>query len=264
MGFYGLDFTWKGVPSETYNLYISEPGGSGEASSSGGSGIELITQQIFKKSKPYFFGVTQSPVLTFDLSISSPDEISSISSQLIERWLFGNLKYEKLEIIQPDMTTVYFNCLLTDPQKIMSGNIIKGYSFTVICDSPFGWEFEKTKTINYATNPNILPLIFDNLSDDNYYLFPTLIITFDSFGGNLSIVNSSDNNRTFTLTGLLAGEVITINNYLQTIESSTGNRKLSNFNKKWMRFLPGRNNLLVTGDIAQIQIKYQFAKKLGG
>lgn len=264
MAFYGLNFEYKNIPSELYNLVISGAGQGGDLTSSGGAGIELITQSVFRKSKPYFFGVNQSPVLEFEVSVTSPEPISSVKSALIERWLFGNLKYEKLAIIQPDMTMVYYNCLFSNPEKIMQGNIIQGYTFTVICDSPFGWEFEKSKTFNYVSNPNISPIIFDNESDDSYYLFPRLQITFDSFGGNLTITNTTDNNRNFVLTGLSANEVVTIDNYLQTIESSTGNKRLSNFNKKWLRFVPDRNNLLITGDVTQIKIYYQFARKIGG
>jgi hypothetical protein len=86
----------------------------------------------------------------------------------------------------------------------------------------------------------------------------------NNIGGNITLTNIQDNNRQFQLTGLLANEVITINNDLQIITSSLGLPRLSNFNLNWFRLLPNLNTILVQGNISNLSMTYYFDKKIGG
>jgi phage-related protein len=105
--------------------------------------------------------------------------------------------------------------------------------------------------------------VFNNKSDDKgAYLYPKLVITMNNSGGNVTITNSSDASRVFSFTGLLTSEVITIDNSLQQITSSTGLLRMSNFNKKFFRLIPEINNLRFQGNIASIDMTYQFVAKI--
>jgi phage-related protein len=265
MAFYALSFQFDGIPSETYNLKISGLDASGTSSSMGSSSMDIINQKIFRRPTPYLLGMTPSEVLSFDVEITSPEEIDSETFQLVQRWMFSNRTFKKLLIFQEDMSNVYFNCIFNNPQILRVGNVIVGFTATVVCDSPFGYEFEKN--INYTyTSPTVdNNVIFYNSSNDiGNYIYPNLVITMNSFGGSVTITNSDDANRVFQFTALSPLEVITMNNDIQTIASSTGLKRLSNFNKHFMRLVPGLNHLRLQGNFSNIKMTTQFvAKKIG-
>lgn len=260
MAFWGNSFIFAGIPSETYNLYISSPDG-GMVETTGAGDVVLLTETVFNRPKPYLLGVQQSPVLSYDVQFTSPDELMAEDIRIIEAWLFGQTQYQKLQIMQYDMEEVYFNCFITQPKIIKSGNTIKGISGTVVCDAPFAWAFPRRTRRTY-TGVASETIVLNNVSDNNNYEYPSIVATVDSFGGDFSIVNETDANREFAFTGLTAGEVLTVNNELSIITSSLSLLRLANFNLKWFRLLKGINTLTITGHLAQLDIIYNPARKM--
>lgn len=268
MAFYGRSFMYDGVASETFNLYIMDIDSNAINQSMASSSMDIKEQKVFRRPTPYFLGATPSPKLQFEFSAYSEDEIDADTFQLISKWLFSSRIYKKLQIDQEDIRNIYFNCIFVDPKIVRVGNIIKGFTATVVCDSPYAWLSPRTVTYTY-TDPNIndSPINFYNASDDaGAYLYPdSLIITMNSFGGTCDIVNQSDTNRLFYLFNLSPNEVITMNCNLQTISSSTGLKRLGNFNKNYLRLVPGINRLFLSGNVASMSMTTKFvAKKIGG
>jgi len=68
MAFIGKNFIFDSIPSENYGIVITSEGGE---SSSRVSDVELTTQRIYKRPKTYLYGVTQSPVLEFQIQLNS-------------------------------------------------------------------------------------------------------------------------------------------------------------------------------------------------
>lgn len=263
MSFWGNSFIFDGIPSEVHSLTISTPDG-GESTNPGSNDVELLTEEVYKKSRTYLLGVKHSSPLEFDITFTSERELSSVDLTLIQKWLFGHSMYKKLQIVQADMDNVYFNCFLKNPTVYKVGNKIQGINATVLCDAPWGWTFEKTLSNDYViANVNDV-IVFNNTSDDNDYLYPEIEFTMNSTGGDLTIENQNDDNRQFVFTGLSADEVMTIDNDRNIISSSTGLRRLSTFNKKWFRFAPELNTLAVSGNISNLTFTYQLARKLSG
>ena len=262
MSFFSKNFVFNGIPSETYGVYITNLG-ENESYTSGGGNIDINTQSVFRRSVPYFYGATQGNVLSFRCAITSPDEITAGVSRSISRWLFGHLEYKKLQITQEDMQMSYFNCFLNNPETLRIGNIIHGYSFDVVCDAPYAWEFPKTLTKTYTAELASEDFTFQNISDDNDYLYPELVITFNSFGGNLTVTNTSDSDREFTLTGLLANEVLTIDNDRGILSTDQPDLlRMDKFNKNWFRLVSGRNDLELSGNISSFVMNYNLARKV--
>ena len=118
--------------------------------------------------------------------------------------------------------------------------------------------------INFSDN-EIKNFVFDfySNSEDGGYLYPTVEFTLNSVGNSMSIENITDNNRIFAITDISPNENIVVDNYLQTIVSDTGLLRLDHFNKAWLRFLPGHNELRVISGIGQLIITYSFARKIG-
>lgn len=263
MSFYAKSFVYAGKVSEEYNLEIANIDGGGVTSNSSSGQVDIIKQMLFRRPRPYFYGVYYSDSLVFPVSFFSPDEITAVDASQISSWLFGNLEYKDLAIIQPDMDSFYIRCIFTNPQTVRAGNVIVGFNCDCICDSQFAYEYEKTTTYSFSGSPSGSPITFYNFSDYQGYLNPTVEFTM-SGSGNFSIVNTSDNNRAFTFTGLSGSEIVTVNNDLCIIESSLGVTRLSAFNKNFLRFVPGVNRLTVTGNISELNITYQFLKRIGG
>ena len=78
------------------------------------------------------------------------------------------------------------------------------------------------------------------------------------------MTNSDDHDREFLFTGLLASESISIDASLQTVTSSTGLLRLANFNKHWLRLVPGINHLHVESGIGTFTITYFERVAIGG
>lgn len=262
MAFIAKKFSFDGIPSETYNVLISSE--SGDTSINSSNNITIYDESIYRKSVPYFYGSSQSEVLTFPIQIFSPvgDGIDAPVGSKISSWLFGQSSYKRLQLIQCDMDSVYFNCFLLNPQTRRVGNKIVGYSATVQCDSPYAWEFEKSETYTYTTEIVDDDVIFSNFSDNHDYLYPSLVITMNTFGGDVTITNSSDDDREFEITGLAAGEVLTVNNDLGILTSSLDIRRLGNFNKNFFRLVQGKNEFNIYGNVASVVMTYSFQRRI--
>jgi len=265
--FYGRAFIYDGVPSERYGLYISNIDASAIESSMGSSSMEIVEQKIFRRAQPYFYGATPAPKLQFSFSAFSENEMDAEFFQLVQKWLFSPRTYRKLQIDQPDVRDIYFNCLLLDPKLNRVGNLIQGFSCEVSCDSPYALKFPEVTTYTYTTTVVDSTVTYYNGSDDTgSYLYPSsLVVSMNNTDGGFTITNLDDSNRVVSFTGLLGNEVLTISPLYQTISSSTGLKRLANSNKKFLRLVPAVNRLRIQGNVASIVMTNQWiAKKIGG
>ncbi len=263
MSFYARNFIFNGIPSQTLGLTISSE--NAEDSTNAGSDVEPKIIKIYRRPTNYIVGVEQSPELTYPVSFNSESFISATFAAQIEQKLFGQMGYKKLQVIQPDMDSFYWNCFLKSPQMKTVGGQIVGWNATVECDSPWAKSFERTLPYNYTSALSASALMYNNRSGNNDYSFPNLQFTMNNAGGNFIMYNTTDANRFFMFTGLSPNEVITVDNERQIITSSpTGINRLPNFNKHWFRVKPGRNDLLLYGNISQLKIIYTDAQKIGG
>jgi hypothetical protein len=137
--FFGFDFLLDTISSTDYGIYISGIRDSGVIESPFGSGITPITKKLLRNPTEYIYGFEQTPVLEFDISITSPDPIPGSMRDIIGSWLFGKQEYRKLRIIQNDLQDVYFNCLITSGTGIYVGNLCYGWRCHVKNDSPFAY-----------------------------------------------------------------------------------------------------------------------------
>lgn len=268
MAFYARDFIFNGTMSQELGLTISSSGP--ESSTDSGSGVTLITQKTYRRPQNYLLGVEQAPVLTFPISFNSESKINATFATFIEKKLFGQMGYKNLQVIQPDTMDYYWRCSFTDANKIKTvGGEIVGWDVNCTCDAPWGWSFPRT--IIYPTsstfyNPPIanISIPYNNRSGNNDYSFPSIQFTMGVSGGNFSITNTTDNSRIFSFTGLSANEVITVDNNLKIITSSTGLSRFGKFNLNFFRVVSGLNNLLFSGVVKQVKITATDAQKIGG
>lgn len=260
-GFNALKFIFDNKPSEGYGLYILDFDGGGVKTNSAGSDVEIIQDQISRRAVSYFYGVSQSSKLEFEITIGSYEKMDRRDIAVLESWLFGQMDYKKLQIIQCDLDNVYFNCFLKNPQVTTIGNIPYAFTCTVVCDSPWAWEFPRTKVS--ATSEVETNIEFYNYSDDSDYLYPIVEFTLDINTTDIKVINISDDNREFIMTGLLPNETIYADNSLEILTSSTGLNRLPNFNGKWYRYVRGLNKIKIVGGLSSYKVTYQLARKVG-
>lgn len=268
MSFIAKDFIFSGLPSEFFNVHLGSLGnsssGGGESSTDGSNNVSVLTQKIYRRPVPLTFGSEQTPVTSFPLEMYVEGEgLDSQDYSRVSAWLFGQNQYEILRICQNDLIDTYWNAFLTDPKVTKVGNLIRGIECTVLADSPWAWKAPKTYLYSWANIQTITDTInYYNFSQNNHYTYPSnLVITANSFGGSVSIINTSDNNRQFLLT-VSGGEVVTINCQTQTISSTIETFPIQNFNMKFLRFKKGLNVLTISGNVLSISITSEIAAKV--
>lgn len=262
MGFYALNFIYDGIPASDYGLRISSLSDQGE---SVGASVELITQDIYRRPSVYLLGVKQTPVLNIPVTITVKEELSASQSSAISRWLFGQSTYKKLQIIQPDMEYLYYNCIFQNPSLIKVGNITRGFNATAVCDSPFAWEYPKKEVYTFNDYSVYKNITVNNTSDSSDYYYPKMEVRANIFGGFLEIINESDKSRVFGISDLQPMEELIIDNSLQTITNTADVNRISTlegYGYKWFRYVPNANYLTVRGNIDYLAFISTFPKKI--
>lgn len=262
MNFYAKNFVFDGVPSQRYGLILCNIDKS-NASESGGGSIKLHTDKTLKMSNNYLLGVEQDEVLTFKVVMASLAPLNRIDVGTIQTWLFANSTYKKLQIIQPDMSTVYYNCILNNPRVISYGSYPYAFECDVICDRPWALDYGHTYNYNIATTP--YEFYHNNTSQDGQILLPKIEFTTNSDNATVTIINITNNNYTTEFTKLSNGETICIDNELKIVSSSLGEgiKRLSNFNLHWFELVPNANKIKVIGNVSNLKISYQNARRVG-
>lgn len=260
--FYTYDFVFDDTPSQKYDLKIINFQDGGLFDGVGSSDVNIITQRVLRKSRPYYLGRTQEPVLEFPLTFGTSRVISGFDRDIISSWLFGRSSYKKLYILQDDLNGVYFNCFLKEPKPLYIGNMNYAFSCTVVCDSPWGYLPERTISGSVVGTPIQTPVylnIYNNSTEDDY-LYPEVNFNIGSAVSdpvelNFELTNITDNpDRMFAFEGirLMENSYANVNNDLQIVEGAafeyvTNPTPTTNilpfFNKNWFRLVP-RNNYI--------------------
>lgn len=237
----------------------------GGSDGNAGSEATVIQKQIYRRSRPYYYGRSTYTNLEFDITIGSGDPISAIDRAYVEKWLIGRMGYLPLQIVQSDMTIITFYVIFDKAVNKYIGNIGRGITLHAYCRDPWAWEPEIELINNYTAVVATDTINIMNNSDDSDYLKPRVIAYFNGTGGYLSIINETDAYREFRFDGLDAYEQLTVDNSKEIISSDTGLLRMPCFtSKKFLRLLPGMNTLTLEGNIYKLYIYYQFARKVGG
>src|SRR5690606_26839588 len=97
--------------------------------------------------------------------------------------------------------------------------------------------------------------VIDNIGDDICY--PEVWIT-KTGAGNISLINTSNDNEEFAFTGLNNNETVYVNSEREYIESSLAmTTRYGNFNDNYMQLPIGKNVFRINGR-AKLQFRFQF------
>jgi len=264
--FYAYDFMYDDIPSQRFDLKIITFEDGGLFSGVGSSDVNILSQRVLRKAKPYYLGRTQEPVLEFPLTFGRAEPVSALDRDLISAWLFGRASYKKLYIMQDDMNGAYFNCMLKEPEPQYIGNMNYAFTCSISCDSPFAYGPQKTITGSLSNEYKAIEIY--NSSSEEEYLYPTVHFVI-SGGAYLSyyMTNYTDNERITSFVDIPATSEIemTVDNDFQMITSDTTGL-LTYFNNNWFRLLPKYNlvTLYSPQTVSLFEIKYTERFKIGG
>lgn len=252
--FQGLNFSIDKVAGSTFNLVLANFGSSGSEIISS-SKTEPVFVGMFRRDEPYFMGATMgNDTIELPLTFVSTDgEIDRQKFSHIKRNLFNSLQPVTFKVLQDDLANISYKGIFTESNPVALGNNLYGIETRFRLIKNFGLEGKVTRN---------LTTVFFNNSDSPIGLKPIIEFTMNASGGDFAIINQT-NGISSQFSGLTGGEKITIDCDKQIITSSLSLRRLSNFNKKWMRFEIGKNILQFVGNGTNVKVTYQNKKSVG-
>lgn len=267
MAFWGDEFIFDDIPCSTFGLMVYHFGSTGQNDVEFKNG-EIIEDRISGRYDALMYGLVQNQALEYTLvfganmdSIDQHSYIDRYEVEAIAAWLTGHTTRKWLTIVQDDMESFRYKCVISELKLITYGDIPWAFSCKVSCDSPFAYTFPEEYTYTIAGEQTIR---FYNRSSYNGYYCPKIEIELNG-GNSISIQNLSDNNRTFSFQGLPSGQSlkIYIDNKNMVITNNLDMNLYQYFNMKFMRLVRGENLLKVTGN-ATIKFICEFPVNIGG
>ncbi len=261
MTYQALSFIYDDVPSEKFGVFLCNQD-TGLNSFNGGGNVDIVTERASQDDVNHIVSIDYNKVFEFELMFGREEAPDKHMISLINTWLIGHQNYKELRIVQKDMSTVYYRCIMTDFEICSIGNVPYAFKCSVICDRPYG--IGNTQVYTYTIKDGVNNLILRNTSNTTGITLPRL--TFTTNGSDecdLKITNLNNNSYETIFTSLAENETIVLDCKLQKISSSTGARRLSNFNKHWLELVPNLNKLQVEGNVSNIKIEYKPIKKMG-
>ena len=267
MAFFGCQFVFDDIPSWEYGLVcydISTPTEDGIFSS---TPTDIYEDRTPRRYTPMHYGVSRNTPLTFSFTfgadprnIHKGEWLDRHEMDAIASWLTKDETYKYLEIIQPDLDSTRYRCIITNLKYSTYGKFPWAFTCEVTCDSPYA--YLHPETFSYSVN-GTLTTIFDNKASSDIYR-PKLHIIINR-GNTLSIINHSDNDRAFIFSSITGLPIeIDVDNENEIITNNKNINLYDKFNFKFFRLIRGRNNLEFTVSNATVNFLCEFPINVGG
>lgn len=260
--FSATHFTYDGVFSGLYGLILADFDDSSVIETAAFSPT-LHTTKTSASNRFFHNGITYDSHPTHTFSVICEKPIDDGKRREILRWLTGRNEFKELKIHQPDLEEYGYYCVFTDIQIIYIHGFCHGFRVTANFDSLY--QRGKPSVIDppERTHPSLLytdgliemsgteTFTINNRSDIvDDYVFPK--IDFYVYNPVFTIINRTDDpsgSRPFQVSNIASsqyGDGIVVDNELRTFRSLTGKITIEQFNKNWLRLLPGVNTLEIT------------------
>lgn len=242
------DFAYAGVSASEFGLYVCDVGSKTHGDNTFGNQANIVESRIGGRVSPLHYGVkwNESP-LSFSLIFASDEEMDRYQLQEVALWLTGYQQYQWLKIDQPDLSNVWFKCLVQKLTPITSGWAPVAFQADFICDCPYGYSdpFEFSYDIDGEAS-----IVFCNLSTCREYLRPEMEIAIRDGCTEFYIKNETTDKTEFLLSGLPAGEMdVLIDNENCIIQELIQGYDLYDYcNFSFLDLAVGNNSLVIKGN----------------
>lgn len=267
---YGAHFEYNGIQSRRYGLMIANIETERFNQTYGTrQGITLFNKSSLKRyliDDDYY----DSPI-TIDIEIITDNQkiINPHERRTIERWLFGQTKYQKFYIDMADDSTgesfeykngeykrLYLNCRFVNPTKIEYNGGIVGYKTTLEADSGMWYQDRtvQTFTLNHesSSSHSTIDVVVD--TDLKRFTYPKVTLTTGDVGGNVTILNHADDiERTTQFSQLAANTSVILNGETNYI---SGQNFEKFYKQNFPRLLDGTNHIYISGNIKTIKFEF--------
>lgn len=267
---YGVHFEYNGIQSRRYGLMIANIETERFNQTYGTrQGITLFNKSSLKR---YLIDddYSDSPI-TIDIEIVTDNQkiINPHERRTIERWLFGQTKYQKFYIDMADDSTgesfeykngeykrLYLNCRFVNPTKIEYNGGIVGYKTTLEADSGMWYQDRtvQTFTLNHesSSSHSTIDVVVD--TDLKRFTYPKVTLTTGDVGGNVTILNHADDiERTTQFSQLAANTSVILNGETNYI---SGQNFEKFYKQNFPRLLDGTNHIYIAGNIKTIKFEF--------
>lgn len=262
---YGAHFEYGDKSSRLYDLVLANAETERIYNLEGQiSGINFYNRS---NNKRYLIDDDKSgSALSFDIDIVTKETslLTPVECREIEKWLFNRRGYKKLYIDRQDddgsmsefidgiERRLYLNCRFSNPQRIEGNGGVVGFRATLEADTGMFWQDEVTYAYTLNSSPATITVPVDSDPDD--YIYPNIRIVMKPAGGDVTIYNNTDDNTRLTqFSALSASEIVNMRGDLRYVSPTL----YQNFTaQNFIRLLDGENSLVVTGNVASIEITF--------
>ena len=266
--FNATHFSYDGVYSGLYGLLIASFD-SDTVDNTFAFAPTVKTVKSAKRNRFSFAGIEYEETPEFAFSVICPDVIPDILRREILTWLVGRKGFKRLQIHQPDYDGYEYNCIFSGAEIIYVNGNCHGFNLTATFDSPYCYGKPKKQRIKGNGDEIRIKVINESdIIDDYVYPIVKFSVKAPFIDGGvqkeISIINLNDpadpsGIRAFEFSGLFENDIIThlddvtVDNELKIITKSAhgdnaiipGADLLSRFNKNWLRFKRGVNELKI-------------------
>lgn len=249
MAFHACTFTFDGISSANFGLWLMDIDGAGQSDPS--IKMSIVEDKIPRRVRPLHYAAFVDGALEFDLTFGATDYgLDSFDVEKVASWLYGHSQYKKLTIDQPELDGIYFRAIITTFRPITSAWYPVAFSVHVRCDGAYAY------TIPYKDSITDGTVDYRYLCDTsrNDYYAPKMRIK--TSGPSVSIKNKEDGDMEFLLSNLPsadAGYEFEVDNENGIIVEKNGLvNPYKYFNWNFFRALRGDNHLTVVGGDVEI------------
>lgn len=278
MNLSGSHFEYCGVSSRKYNLVFARANTSEFTQAVGNITSNFIFNKKTKQKHYIGENFEDSPI-QFDAEIMKwgcKDEVIHTQERRdIEKWLFHRPGYNKLyvdladdtfaetvELVDGYQKRLYMNCRFINPEKIEDGAGLRGYKFTVECDSCMAWQDAVISEHSLAhTSANSTSIISVNVDTDiRDYTYPKVTMLIGNIGGDIAVINHSDSDERITsFVHVYPNSEIIMDGNMNYISGQNFDRFK---NRNFVRLLDGENRFSVTGNVSKIKFEWNNRRYL--
>lgn len=260
MSFYGTSFIFDGIPCEEFGLMLYDLDSHEQEDGTIGTSVNISEDRLWGNPIPIHYGTSENEALTIKLICVVPENnkrLTRFDIAKVAGWL-KTPSYRILKIVQPDMDMYFYKCIFTELVPIKIGLETIGIEATALCDGPYAYmaSGQLESTCNGTSS-----ILIRNHSNVNRYCYPKVVLSTN--GGNVSIINETDNNREMKIENLpLKDFVIDIDGNTGIIKAQDDTNMYQYFNFNFPRLLRGDNKLKLSGNFT-MTVNCEFLMDIG-
>ena len=259
------NFTYDGISCDEYGVYIGAFNQIETGKMAVMPAADLKTVRSRRSDIFHIVSQNYSSPLNFEMQLFGRNygAITQEHERALKKWLLKKGQYKWFSILDKRYANLWFRANIHSPENIRVNDVI-GISFQVSTNAPYAFSDLIEHSLDFTENAAAASVYVDN--DEEAGIYPEMEITMLA-DGDLIITHESDTYKKnqSKLTGLKAGEIITVNNEIPFIESTNDTllkKVYDRFSKYWF-FLKDGENVISVSNHCIVTLRYREIRKAG-